>query len=246
MTKDNVLYSIIGVLLGFIIGFLFANYANQRGAAPPVNASQVNPANLPPDHPPIDQASGGQSAAAMADVQQAVKLAKDQPNSFDAQLNAARLYAQIKRHDESIEYLMKANQLKPDNYEVIVNLGNENFDANHFEQAEKWYLAALATKPDDVNVRTDLGLTFMFREPANLDRAIEEFRGSLKREPNHLQTLQNLTVAYIKKGNSAEAQATLKQLESVDPGSEIIARLRDDISKIGTTPTPSKSSINVK
>ena len=34
MSKDNVLFSVIGVLLGFIIGFMFANNANPNGNPP--------------------------------------------------------------------------------------------------------------------------------------------------------------------------------------------------------------------
>ena len=73
----------------------------------------------------------------------------------------------------------------------------------------------LRKKPDDVNVRTDLGLTFVFRDPPNYDRAIQEFKRSLEKDPNHIQTLQNLTVAYSKKGDAANAKATLAKLESL-------------------------------
>ena len=76
----------------------------------------------------------------------------------------------------------------------MVALGNANFDAGRYEIAEKWYTAALARNPKDVNVRTDLGLSFMFREPADYDRAIKEFRQSLATDPNHEQTLQDIVV----------------------------------------------------
>jgi hypothetical protein len=33
MKKENILYCIIGVLLGFIAGFMFANTTNERGYA---------------------------------------------------------------------------------------------------------------------------------------------------------------------------------------------------------------------
>src|SRR3712207_8650423 len=49
-------------------------------------------------------------------------------------------------------------------YETIVQLGNNNFEARRYETAERWYKEALAKKPDDVNVRTDLGLTYFRSE----------------------------------------------------------------------------------
>ncbi|PYS45973.1 MAG: hypothetical protein DMF68_20630 [Acidobacteria bacterium] len=232
MKKDSILVGIIGLLLGLIVGFMFANNINQRGNAAAV--AQQNQA-LPPDHPPITQ-SGAQAGPDMQNVQEAINQAKSDQTNFAAQMKAADYAYQVQRFDEAIQFLQRANQLRPDNYEAIVQLGNVNFDANRFEEAEKWYTSALKTKPDDVNVRTDLGLTFLLREPANLDRAITEFRSSLERDPKHLQTLQNLTVAWTRKGDAAQARSVLAKLEEVSPGNPAITSLRADVDKLQTQP----------
>src|SRR2546423_163411 len=112
MTKDNVLFALAALLLGLIIGFMFANNVNHRMAQSGAVMSQA--ATLPPDHPPItSEGSDDQQGPAMAEVQAALKLAKDQPDNFDAQMKAAELYYQIQRFDESIEFLKRANQLRP-------------------------------------------------------------------------------------------------------------------------------------
>jgi tetratricopeptide (TPR) repeat protein len=227
MTKDNILFSVIGLLLGFIIGFMFANSANQRAAQPASTAlTQPNPA-LPPDHPPIQ--NGANQQAAMAQAQAVAKLAKDQPDNFEAQMKAAEAFYQLQRFDEAAEYLKRANQLQPQAYEPIVNLGNVYFDAERYEEAEKWYTEALKIKPDDVNVRTDLGLTFLFRTPPDNERAIKEFRSSLERDPRHEQTLQNLVVALTRAGNAKEAEETLAKLQGVNPANAALTKLRSDI-----------------
>ncbi len=214
------------MLLGLIVGFIFANsvninavstaptVANQTGAVP--GSGDPNQAHL----------------ANMPEVQAALEKAKNEPDNFDAQLRAAEYYYQIQRLDDAIELLTKANKLKPEDYGVLVHLGNANFDASKFEEAEKWYSSALGKKSDDVNVRTDLGLTFMFRSQPDYDRAIKEFSSSLEMDPNHKQTLQNLTVAYTKKGESEKAKSTLAKLESVDSANVSLQRLREDIEKI--------------
>jgi tetratricopeptide (TPR) repeat protein len=125
--------------------------------------------------------------------------------------------------------LTRANQLRPEDQQAIIALGNANFDANRFEIAEKWYTAALVKNPKDINVRTDLGLTFLFREQQNLDRAIQEFRRSLELNPRHGQTLQNMTVALIKKGNVSEAEAMLSKLREVNPGNQSLQKLTADL-----------------
>jgi tetratricopeptide (TPR) repeat protein len=132
-----------------------------------------------------------------------------------------------------MQFLMKANQLKPDHYETIVSLGNTNFDAQNYEAAEKWYLAALAKKPDDVNVRTDLGLTFLFRQPPDYDKAIKEFRRSLEKDPNHEQSLQDIVVALTSKGETAEAHTMLDRLVKVNPQNSAIPELRRKIESVG-------------
>jgi tetratricopeptide (TPR) repeat protein len=239
MKKDSVLVGIIGLLLGLIIGFTFANTINQRGSSGATlaqGAQQQNPA-LPPDHPPITSDAAAQAGPDMQTVQEAVNLAKSNTSNFDAQMRAADYSYQIQRYDDAMQFLQRANQLQPDNYEAIVQLGNVTYDAGRYEEAEKWYTAALQKKADDVNVRTDLGLTFMLREPANLDRAIAEFHHSLERDPRHLQTLQNLTVALTRKGDAEQARAALAKLQEVSPANPAISTLRADIEKLQTQPT---------
>lgn len=226
MSKENVLFVIIGLLGGLIIGFIFANSVNQRAAVTFAGPAVQN-ANMPPGHPEVPGAGGMQP-----EVQAAIDQAKKEPDNFDAQLKAAEFYYQIQRFDGSIEFLKRANQLRPDSREVIVHLGNAYFDSGKYDDAEKWYSSALDKKADDVNVRTDLGLTYMFRDTPDYDRAIQEFKRSLELDPNHAPTLQNLTVAYTKKGDAARANQTLATFEVLDPANESIAKLREDIQKV--------------
>lgn len=233
MNKENVLFGVVGLLAGLMIGFMFANSINKNGAVSSAPEIRSN-SNIPPGHPDIGATSGSTAPGGMQPaVQAAIEKAKQSPNDFDAQIAAAEAYYQIEKYDEAIAYLKAANKLKPDDREVIVHLGNANFDGNHFDEAEKWYTAALAKKADDVNVRTDLGLTFVFRDKPDYDRAVQEFTRSLEIDPGHPQTLQNLTVAYTKKGDAAKANATLAKLESLDPKNTAITKLREDIQNMG-------------
>ncbi|HEY0460903.1 MAG TPA: tetratricopeptide repeat protein [Pyrinomonadaceae bacterium] len=236
MNKENTLFGIVGLLLGLIIGFMFANNVNQKAAViAPNSAVKQNP-NMPEGHPDIsgNTTNASQNGPSMPEVQEAIEKARAAPDNFEAQMKAAELHYQIEKYDKAIEYLKQANKIQPDNYEVIVNLGNTYFDSGNYAEAEKWYSAALGKKTEDANVRTDLGLTFIFRDPPNYDRAITEFEGVLAKDINHPQALQNLTVAYTKKGNAAKAQETVDKLEQVDPTNVSISKLREDIKKIQT------------
>jgi tetratricopeptide (TPR) repeat protein len=149
MTRDNLLFAIIGVLFGFIVGFLFATSMNQRSG--PGAPSTVGSNQMPGDHPPVGPNAGAPAQGNMqAEVTAQLENARNDPKNFDAQVKAAELYYQIQRYDSALEFLLKANQLKPDDYQTVVALGLVNLDAGHYDVSEKWYRAALLKKSDDV------------------------------------------------------------------------------------------------
>lgn len=149
MNRENLLFAIIGLLLGFIVGFMFASSMSQKTAqTQTASASQ----GMPADHPPIGAQNAPDPSAIREQVTASIEKARKEPKNFEAQVEAAQLYFQIQRFDQAIEYLLKANQLKPTDYETVANLGLVNLDATHYDQAEKWYRAALKMKSDDVRV----------------------------------------------------------------------------------------------
>jgi tetratricopeptide (TPR) repeat protein len=230
MTRDNILFSIIGVLLGVFAGYVFATTVNQNGYAPRTAAGPVASNPAMPAGAAAEQ--GVDSSAERALIEQA----QLEPDNFDAQMQAAAIHYKNRRFDEAIQLLVRANQLRPDSYDALVALGNSNFDASRFEIAEKWYTAALVKNPKDINVRTDLGLTFLFREQQDVDRAIQEFRRSLELNPRHEQTLQNMVVALVKKGDFGAAETTLSKLREVNPGNQSLTKLRTDLESARTSP----------
>ena len=158
MSRENILFAIIGILLGFIVGFMFASSMSQKMPSPQGTAASQG---MPADHPPVaGGAGGGQSSqdpqAVREQVTASLEKARSEPNNFEAQVKAAELYYQIQRYDQAIEFLLKANQLKPTDYRTVVILGMVNLDAGHYDTAEKWYRAAMKMKSDDVMVLAGL------------------------------------------------------------------------------------------
>lgn len=153
MSRDNFLFAVIGILLGFIVGFMLHGVMSQRDAERAAASTTQRQQQLPPDHPPIGaDGSTNDSQQSMEQVQQTIARARNNPKDFEAQIMAANLEYQIGQYDEAIKFLLTANQIKPDDYNTVANLGMVNMDAGHMEAAEKWYRAALAKKPDDVAV----------------------------------------------------------------------------------------------
>jgi tetratricopeptide (TPR) repeat protein len=194
MNRENILFAIIGILLGFIVGFMFASSMSQKAAQTQTAAASQN---LPADHPPVGGAQAPMDPAAMREqVTAQIEKARNEPTNFEAQVKAAELYYQIQRYDQSIEFLLKANQLKPTDYETVVVLGLVNLDATHYDQAEKWYRAALKMKQDDVRTLAGLAAATLAKGDAKAAEdaiaQLEKFDPSSQDLPQFKQRLAGL------------------------------------------------------
>src|SRR6266436_9762166 len=198
MNKDNLMFAIIGLLLGFIIGFMVHSVLSQRESAPRGPMQQTQ--SMPPNHPPVGGDQAGDTGQQMlASVQTAMKQARENPNDFEAQVTAAKLEYQIQRFDQAIEYLLAANKLKPTDFDVLAMLGVANFDGGHFDAAEKWYRAGLQKKPDDMPSLD--GLCAALLSNGNVKEAEQQMNKLAKIDPTNQDLPQFRTkLAELKSG----------------------------------------------
>jgi tetratricopeptide (TPR) repeat protein len=138
---------------------------------------------------------------------------------------------------EAVRLLKRAHEADPKNYETTVLVANSLFalaqvgDASNFGEARVYYNKALAAKPEDVNVRTLLGMTYFFGQPSDPERAIKEYRKSLATEPRQEMALQSLAAALIATGAHAEAQQRLEELQKVNPKNATLSNLRAQLAQ---------------
>lgn len=159
MTRENILFAIIGILMGFIVGFMLASSMSQRNAMQQAAATQQT---MPADHPPIGAQQGTPDPQGVRErVTADIEKARNEPKNFEAQVKAAELYYQIGRFDQAIEFLLKANQLQPTDYRTVTLLGVTNLDAGNYDTAVKWYQTAMKMKSDDVMVLSGLAYAML-------------------------------------------------------------------------------------
>ncbi|MCA1631136.1 MAG: tetratricopeptide repeat protein [Acidobacteria bacterium] len=223
MTKDNVLFSLVGVGFGLFFGFAFVTWANQRAQPSPRAAAQSSE-------------SDANSAQAEADA--AVKRARENPKDFDAQMEGARAYYDARRFDEAVDLLLRANELQPTNVEPVVALAHVNADARNYKAAEKWYVAALGMKPDDADARASLGRVLLLAQQPDYKRAAAEFRRALETDPRHEPSLQFLAFALAQSGDERGAREAVARLEKIDPNNAALPRLREEIEARARSPQP--------
>lgn len=185
MTRENILFAIIGILLGFIVGFMLASSMSQKAA---MQQATVSSQAMPPDHPPIGAQSNPDPQAVREQVNASIEKARNEPKNFEAQIEAADLYYRIRRFDQAIEYLLKANQLKPTDYRTVTLLGMVNLDAGYLDIAEKWYRAAMKMRSDDVMVLA--GLAAVTLEKGDAKSAEDAIAKLEKVDPNSVDLPQ--------------------------------------------------------
>jgi tetratricopeptide (TPR) repeat protein len=243
--KSKLLYAIAGLVLGFAGGFYFADQANRkelnrlRGEIAQAGSASTKTGGNSNANAPVEK-----SSLSDEELSKVIAKADASPTNIDLQRKVGQglyLYAaQFNKPDllpEALRILKRAEAAAPQDYDTLVMLGNAEFDLArstdhaHFKEARAYYAKALAQKPADVNVRTDMGLTYYFDTPSDPRRAIQEYRKSLAQDPRHEMTLQNLAAALIATGEIAEAEQRLEELQKINADNPALSDLRAQLAQ---------------
>ena len=251
MLAQKILYVVIGIIAGFAAGFYFSNSVNRqeldvmRGELAR-SRSNTNSALQPGDTPQQQTANAPQTPDSLTAEQLQTVIAKADAAPADTEMQrkvgqGLYLYAVKFNQPEllgpAVRILKRAHAADRRDYDTTVALGNALFDAGQrtdpakLGEARAYYQQALEMRPNDVNVRTDLGLTYYFGQPPDPQRAIREYRKSLALAPRHEMTLQNLTAALIDTGELDEAQQKVDELQSVNRANLALTDLRAQLAR---------------
>lgn len=91
--------------------------------------------------------------------------------------------------ENRVKALTSVAAQQPTNPTPRIELGNLYFDSERYTDAIQWYAEALKLAPKDVNVSTDLGVSYYYTNQPDL--ALAQFDESLKIDPSHTKTLLN-------------------------------------------------------
>jgi len=205
-----------GLVIGFAVSFYWTQkYNKDNTTAAPASASST-------------QGEPGQQAM-MGQVQQVIEKARSSPNDFDSQVAAARVFHQIGREKETVEYLEKAFAASPEKFgelDAAAFLGQYYFDQKQYPQAETWFNRAIKAEPTKSEYYVALAETFVQREPPQPDRAIDLLQQALKVEPKSGHALGHLVEAYALKKDAKSAEDALAKLKDTEPQNQRLASLQ--------------------
>jgi tetratricopeptide (TPR) repeat protein len=204
VNKDNLLYLLGGLLVGFVFAYLLFEAMSTR--QPP----RLTPA-LRAQLAMGDEAVQGSGAAdARVDAQgQAPGDAQGQPGGQQGGPAMAEI---------------------PNDTDAVRKLADLNFDIQNWQRAQELYSHYLELKPNDPDVMTDLGITYRGRK--DFDKALDLFRRTQKLAPDHWQALYNEVVVLafdLKKLD--QAGTVLAKLEQMQPANPDVKRLADAVAR---------------
>jgi len=211
LNKNKYLIGLIGLAVGFIVSFFLTHNYNKNNAAPAAAGMAPNVAS---------GAAGGGQQAMMGQVQQVIERAKNSPNDFQAQVDAAKVFFQINRNDETADYLKKAYAIDPNRFNELGAagfLGRYYFDHKNYSEAETWLNRAIKSDPSDSELYLALAETYVEREPPQPDQAIVQLQQALTVDPKNGHAIGHLVEAYVLKKDARSAEETVRRLKETDP-----------------------------
>ena len=233
--------SIVAVIISFAGGFLLANALN-RNEMIELRAENGRLTSAVAD----SEQNEGDGSLSEEEVRDRIAEADKNPNDAAFQKNlglALYRYAAMKQDanllSEVGRLLNRAYQSNPKDYDVVVGLGNIYFDIGYFkkenaqfEKAREFYQKALTEKPNDIDVRTDFGLTYFLSNPPEYDEAIAEFQKSLQVNPKHEKSLQVTAQTLLAQNKVAEAEKFVARLREANVNNQYLAQLETQIAGI--------------
>jgi Flp pilus assembly protein TadD len=210
LNKDNLLYILGGILVGFVAAYvLFEVMLNRQPPrlTPALRTALVNGQGQPLAGPAADPNAGGDSDAAMA-----AGGAPAGPSMPE------------------IEALRQQVEKNPNDADAVRKLANLNFDIRNWQRAQELYRRYLEIRPQDPDVMTDLGIAY--RESRDFDKALEQFNNSQKLAPDHWQSYYNeVVVLAFDLKRMDEAGQVLAELQRLQPVNPDVARLAEAVNK---------------
>jgi hypothetical protein len=234
VNRDNLLFATIGVLLGFIAGYLMHEVmvARQPLRRPPGEGGVVS-ADQAAGQPGADAPNGGggdpagDASGQGSDRSGAGQVAAG-PGGQDAAGSGAAAGAPGGAPASGappVAPMAEVQRLRdyvathPKDADAVLKLANMNFDIRNWGRARDLYTQYLGLRDGDADARTDLGVCY--RELRQFDSALDQFRHVESISPTHWKALFDEVVVLgidLKQFDAADkAMARLKALVPAEP-----------------------------
>jgi len=203
VTKDNLLFTAFGLLLGFVAAWLMFEKVTMRQPARAV-------AGQAPVAAPAEGGMPGEGAPSSGAPLDMSKL--------------EALQAQFQQNPDNPDIILA---LAHETYDIAQQVPNPAGSRPLWTQARDLYTRYVELRPQDPNlpnILSDLGVSY--QELGEFDQALEIFRRVQTMAPDHWQSLYNqVVVLAFSKKDVEEAKKVLVELKRVQPNNPDVERL---------------------
>jgi Tfp pilus assembly protein PilF len=173
VTRDHLLFLLIGLLAGFLVGYIA--HETMSGVQP----SRVAPGAVAAPMAAEPQAEAGTAPAGgppMAEINRLRALVEQNPNDRDALRQLANLNYDIANWPRAQELYERYLKLDPDNPDVLTDLGITLRSQGQLDRALELFRRAEQLKPDHWQARFNeiVVLAFDRKDFASAERALAE------------------------------------------------------------------------
>lgn len=230
------LWGIIGIALG-IVAVLYGltvwsnqTFPTDSTAVPEASNSGTTVIPLAPE---VQQ----QADVLLAEIE----ASPDAESRFQKQEALINVYIQAQRFDKAAD-VQEDVVAAFDTAASWAKLGNLWFDwmdrqppgekAAHAQKAIAAYQKSLDHNPDNLDVRTDMGIAYLY-DPQNPMEAVNQTQLVLEKNPNHIQANFNLGIMRWQIGRVAQARAQFEKVKTLtQPGDPVYERAVEAIGVI--------------
>ena len=219
MNKDNAISVVMGLLVGFIVGYVLHDVmvAHQPLRRLPGEGAVVTSAaapdaengggGAPPDDAAAAASAGGSSAAGAAGGAGGAAAGGSPPPAMAA-----------------VQQLRDYVATHPKDADAVLKLANLNFDINNFGRAKDLYTQYLGLRGPNADVLTDLGTCY--RQLHQFDSALAQFRRAEELAPGHWKSrFAEVVVLAFDLNQNAAADQAFGRLQALAPGQPEVAQL---------------------
>ena len=132
------------------------------------------------------------------------------------------------KYRQALEVLDQALvQLEPDP-QIFVNRGDAYSGLNQYGQAVEAYTRSLAINSEYLSAQYRRGRMYLYRIH-KFDQAIKDFEHVLALEPQNVELLTDLALAYYRTGNEQKSFEFFEKAERIDPGNTYLNQIKAEI-----------------
>src|SRR6185503_931904 len=209
MTRDNLLFTTIGVLAGFISGYF---------------THEVMAVRQPPPLAVLEAAQAAAQGGAQADSAGAGGVAPGDPRGTGggpAGGAGGPAMADILRLREQVEK-------NPNDADAVLTLANLNYDIRNWDRARQLYEHYLELRPPQPDMLTDLGVSL--RGLKRFPEAMARFEQAQQLQDGHWQSLYNeVVVLAFDLKDMPKAQQVLARLRQLQPENPEVSKLAEEV-----------------